>query len=224
MTAWIVTEGKDVNTIHLGSRHVRRSASEVDTATAKASYMGICKRCPRPVRVDAGGDGSQLPRFVEIRCPDCAGPLRGERLFAVLTDLECDSSCMTAWGRACHCGCNGVNHARIWGKRLRECEELEGEIRRWKTHVAEVERRREEREEAKRIAEEQELAARKAYPSQLGTVAELIRHRDMSGSLRARVTEILRKVSAGEDIFFTEVSTLINDLGAAPQCSTEPPW
>ncbi len=198
--------------IYLGSEHRKRSASEISGGDYMAAYQGICLKCPRPVKVDGHGDGSELPRYATIRCMDCATPLRGERLISVKTDLECDSSCMCAWGHICHCGCDGANHANVWGKRLRESEVLEGEIIKWKAHVADTERRREQRKIEKADAAAAELATRPSTPGQLGEIADLCRTRAVPEDIKQSVIWIISEVSSGSTMLYTDVEEVIGQL------------
>src|SRR6266702_128479 len=119
---------KDVGRLEgdvVGVEHVRRSSSMVTTARSVSAYLGRCDRCVRPVRADLPVDKGKM---TVIRCPDCNGELAAERLVVVTTTQDCDASCRGAYGRDCNCGCSGVNHARLWGMRLKSDELPESEV------------------------------------------------------------------------------------------------
>lgn len=183
----------------LGSDHVSRSASIVTVADAVA-YMGTCKKCPRPVRVDLPGyDLSLMDRHVEIRCPDCATPTKGERMYAVASMMTCDESCMHAYGRQCTCGCKGMDHAKIWAQPLRDNELLEAQLSKWRDHMETVDLARKHREAMKDIAEE----ARRAAPARSGdytALLDMIRTREPSDDLAAIMGRVIKAagMTAGE--------------------------
>ncbi|SRR6266702_1489376 len=119
---------KDVGRLEgdvVGVEHVRRSSSMITTARSITAYLGRCDRCVRPVRADLPEDRGKM---TVVRCPDCNGQLAAERLVVVITTQDCDASCRGAYGRDCNCGCAGVNHARLWGLRLRSDELPESEV------------------------------------------------------------------------------------------------
>jgi hypothetical protein len=181
-------------------------------ADAKAAYLGTCDKCPRPVRVEViGGDGSALDRYEEIRCPDCATPLRGERLFAVESEMVCDESCMHAWGRKCTCGCKGRDHAMIWGQKLKGNELLEGQLASWREHQEILRLKREARETETAAAE----AARRAAPvgsADLGVLLVHLRTCKLPDSL---LPMIPRLASGDMDFTTGEAEDAIASLKAA---------
>lgn len=145
--------------LRLASRHVRRSAYLDTTAEALAAYLGICENCPRPVRAEVPFAKSGGLMYTKILCPDCARPLKAEKLFAVTNQLDCDSSCLSAWGPACSCGCGGVNHGKHWGMKLSESEVLEHELVKYREHRDKVTLAAVQRElEKRRVARERKAA------------------------------------------------------------------
>ncbi len=109
----------------IGIRHLRGSASEVTTAASITAYLGRCDACRRPVRADVSEDkGSQTT----ISCPDCGAEFPADRLVVVTTDKMCASECRIAYGSDCTCACSGVNHARVWGMRLKAEELTEPQV------------------------------------------------------------------------------------------------
>ncbi len=109
----------------VGVEHGHGSASKVTTARSTTAYLGQCDYCVRPVRADLSEDHGKL---TVVRCPDCGKELAAERLVAVTTTQECDASCKGAYRRDCSCACGGVNHARLWGMRLKSEEMPESEV------------------------------------------------------------------------------------------------
>ena len=137
---------RGMETTHLGSRHVNRSAYAYDTAIPSTIYLGICAEHNRPVRHDARGGG----KFEQIPCPVTGHMIRGERLVAVVTNLDCDGACRSARKSNCACGCGGVNHGNTWtaGALVSQRETVESEIDKSRAEIAKVGDRRQQRREA----------------------------------------------------------------------------
>jgi DNA-directed RNA polymerase subunit RPC12/RpoP len=185
-----ITPGHDMV---LGTTHVRRSAHLATTADAKAAYFGQCLKCPRPVRAELEGmSGRLLERYMEIRCPDCATPLRGERLFQVSTETICDESCMHAFGPKCTCGCYGQDHGRIWGQKLKDNELLERELGKWREHVETVRLAQEAREATKETAH-QAWRALLAGSAEIGALRVMLATHNVTPELMP----VLSKVTDG---------------------------
>lgn len=114
--------------------------------TSTNLYLGTCKTCNRPYRVDLGNEAcSQVQQFA---CPSCGDRMIGERLAAVFTEEVCDSRCMGAVGPSCQCACGGENHGAAWGKTATTYE-LESAIKALRARQERTERQREQRQQAK---------------------------------------------------------------------------
>ena len=145
-----------MTTNYVGSQQVNRSAYAVTTETPGTIYLGHCDRDDRPVRFDFAAD---LGPAAEIPCPECTLPVRGERLHAVRTHLECDGSCRAARLASCDCGCGGINHGNMWtaGALLSSKQVVESALESFRNQRQAQKQRTEEKRAARR-----EAAARKA--------------------------------------------------------------
>ena len=120
----------------------------ITTITSTDYYLGTCKTCDRPYRVDLG---SRRLQYQTIDCPGCDQPLRVERLAAVTTEEVCDARCMGATGPNCSCACGGANHGASWGT-MATTYELESAIKALRARQERLERQRQQRAEAKATA------------------------------------------------------------------------
>lgn len=126
--------------------------------TSTNLYLGTCKTCDRPYRVDLGyayliGQSNQSPdtlgQFTTITCPgNCGLTIKVERLAAVITEEVCDPRCMGAAGPSCSCACGGANHGAAWGTTATTYE-LESAIKTLRARQDRTERQREQRAAAK---------------------------------------------------------------------------
>lgn len=191
----------------LSTAHIRRSASVVETAVAKHAYFGICDYCPRPIRAELPDDRTYGEKWFRVYCPDCGHPTKGERLFAVYTELDCDRTCLSAWGAQCSCGCSGVNHGKHWGLKLSESEMLASELDRYREHRSAVETRR----EATNLLAKAAAAARReiagipvgATESQVTQLRELFRTRKVPREDKVTLD--------GQDYTLLEIEELVEE-------------
>jgi hypothetical protein len=87
----------------------------IDTyITSTNLYLGSCKTCERPYRIDLGERAVQ--QYQQVTCPGCGNAMNVERLASVFTEESCDPRCMGATGPSCQCACGGENHGAAWGK------------------------------------------------------------------------------------------------------------
>lgn len=87
-------------------------------------FLGKCDNCILPVAREAGDNFGSI---LNIRCPECARPIKLTRIIAVWTDESCDGSCMAATRADCECSCGGANHGCTWmGIRPGSVRELPG--------------------------------------------------------------------------------------------------
>jgi hypothetical protein len=87
----------------------------IDTyITSTNLYLGTCKPCDRPYRIDLGERAVQ--QYQQVACPGCGNAMNVERLASVFTEESCDPRCMGATGPSCQCACGGENHGAAWGK------------------------------------------------------------------------------------------------------------
>jgi hypothetical protein len=100
-----------------------------------------------------------MGQFTQIPCPD-GDTVKGERLNAVTTTLECDGSCRSAFHSECVCGCGGMNHGISWlnrwiaqnggtnfvtGAILDEQEVTDTDLAKWRVKQRKVEAKRQQR-------------------------------------------------------------------------------
>lgn len=87
----------------------------IDTyITSTNLYLGTCKPCDRPYRIDLGEQA--VRQYQQVACPGCGNVMNVERLASVFTEESCDPRCMGATGPSCQCACGGENHGAAWGK------------------------------------------------------------------------------------------------------------
>jgi hypothetical protein len=134
----------------LRAQKVNRSAYAETTARPTAIYLGTCEEHQRPVRYDTTQEGrwGHEERSM-IPCPVTGHMIKGERLVAVTTTLDCDGSCRSARKASCSCGCGGVNHGNTWtaGKLLSNAEVVASELVKYRAEIRNVEQKREQRRE-----------------------------------------------------------------------------
>jgi hypothetical protein len=144
----------------LGEVKVCRSAYAVDRSEPLFIYLGVCTVHNRPVRVDMNRN---FGSFTQIPCPE-GDTVKGERLNAVTTTLECDGSCRSAFHSECVCGCGGMNHGLsflnkliaesggthfVTGAVLDEQHVTDSALATWRVRRQKVEEKRVQRQAAK---------------------------------------------------------------------------
>lgn len=113
-------------------------------------YLGTCKTCNRPYRVDFGDKYSHATLTVYTNCPGCENAIEFQRLAAVTTEEACNANCMDATGPDCSCACGGTNHGASWGNsKSVTTYELEAAIKKYRTRQEREEQKRQQRRQAK---------------------------------------------------------------------------
>lgn len=107
-------------------------------------FLGTCAACPRPVRF---ADDTAASDYLAGTCPDCAAPVKAERLYGTVTRMTCAPACMGAYGPNCECACGGINHGGTWSEPGRM---LAGELAAYRAGVARREAERQARADRER--------------------------------------------------------------------------
>lgn len=105
-------------------------------------FLGVCAVCVRPVRDTVPG---VTGRYATLTCPECGGPVTGERLHAVTTTDVCDGRCMGATGPQCSCACGGKNHGGRYIPTAHS-EELESAVEAFRARQAALDAQRVEKQ------------------------------------------------------------------------------
>jgi hypothetical protein len=129
-------------TEHLSDRRILRSAHASTDATQTTIYLGVCDVHNVPVRENKLGLYPHLaPKHSRVLCfiggQAEEHEIVGEKLIAVETTLNCDSTCRAARGRSCSCGCGGTNHGDHWTRQymLEHLEMFEAEVAKYRYEV-----------------------------------------------------------------------------------------
>ena len=126
------------------------------TTTATNIYLGTCKPCVRPVRIESDNGGKAMT----VPCTECGSPVTVERLVAVTsTTTRCDSLCRTATGIECVCSCGGMNHGMTWLRRPGTTLMTEKELAAYRAKVQKRREAAERRRQAKQAKARAEFDA-----------------------------------------------------------------